>query len=767
MIELLELQNWKTHGSSTLSFSKGTNILLGQMGAGKSSVMDAISFALFGTFPAIKNRRMSINDVISNRPVPKDRAVVRLKFRLGNDIYTVEREVALNNSPKAKFEKNGVHVQSQPQRVTEEIERLLKIDYDLFSRVVYSEQNRLDYFLELKSADRKKQIDNLLGLDKFAVAQDNVTSLINRIKSMIEEEEKALEGIDMKELELQLANSKESLEKIVTESKKLKKEHDESVNKREMIESRYKKAKDLLSKKIALSKEIVEDEGKISTLNDEIKKIDKLELGSEEELSRKFAEFNLKSVELKKEENIVTDRMQEVQLRMGKLQNQISDLERKKTTKEKLLADMKDIDKAEFSKRFDDSKLKYEELEKELALVKVTKKENEKWITELEKHISKCPVCERNLDSDTKEGILGDKRKHVLELSNKENEIEVERRQLKSILNGVEEKLSQIKIAEEKLLEYGDVEKRLEEAGKLEKKSSEELMEIKIKRDEISKKREEQTREILSIKSSLDQITRKNSYIKNVREIFALVAEKKSKLGEIKIDDEEIDKMQKELVDINSLISRNLAILESSERERREKESRIEEKSKEIDRVRKLIERIKSRNKTVDGLTKFKNALQETQVVLRNKLVNSVNEVMQDIWPDLYPYGDYMGINLQATEGDYVLRVKTDKNGEGWNDVDSIASGGERSTACLTMRIAFAMVLTPNLKWIILDEPTHNIDQQGITKLVRLFSEVLPEIIEQIFIITHDEQLKQITNGKIYMLKRNKTESGATEIDEV
>ncbi len=156
MIELLELQNWKTHGSSTLSFSKGTNILLGQMGAGKSSVMDAISFALFGTFPAIKNRRMSINDVISNRPVPKDRAVVRLKFRLGNDIYTVEREVALNNSPKAKFEKNGVHVQSQPQRVTEEIERLLKIDYDLFSRVVYSEQNRLDYFLELKSADRKK-----------------------------------------------------------------------------------------------------------------------------------------------------------------------------------------------------------------------------------------------------------------------------------------------------------------------------------------------------------------------------------------------------------------------------------------------------------------------------------------------------------------------------------------------------------------------------------------------------------------------------------
>ena len=45
-----------------------------------------------------------------------------------------------------------------------------------------------------------------------------------------------------------------------------------------------------------------------------------------------------------------------------------------------------------------------------------------------------------------------------------------------------------------------------------------------------------------------------------------------------------------------------------------------------------------------------------------------------------------------------------------------MASGGERSIACLAMRIAMAMVIVPNLRWLILDEPTHNIDEQGISK---------------------------------------------------
>ncbi|MCL5008390.1 MAG: hypothetical protein M1156_00680, partial [Candidatus Marsarchaeota archaeon] len=171
---------------------------------------------------------------------------------------------------------------------------------------------------------------------------------------------------------------------------------------------------------------------------------------------------------------------------------------------------------------------------------------------------------------------------------------------------------------------------------------------------------------------------------------------------------------------------------------------------------------------SLDELSKFRNALSETQSALRKRLVSSVNDIMESIWPNLYPYGDYAGIMLSATDDDYVLQLRSLKDGEYvWENVNSTASGGERSIACIVMRIAFSLVLVPNLRWLILDEPTHNIDSNGIAKFVRLLNENLPGIIEQIFIITHDEQLKQVSSGTIYSLSREKEINGTSIVQEL
>ena len=50
MITSLELTNWRTHSNTTLDFEKGTNVIIGVMGSGKSSIVNAITYALFGTF---------------------------------------------------------------------------------------------------------------------------------------------------------------------------------------------------------------------------------------------------------------------------------------------------------------------------------------------------------------------------------------------------------------------------------------------------------------------------------------------------------------------------------------------------------------------------------------------------------------------------------------------------------------------------------------------------------------------------------------------
>ena len=139
MIESIELTNWKAHGHTKMSFVKGPNILIGHMGAGKSSVMDAISFGLFGTFPARQNRRVDTENIIRNSQEGNISAKIKLSFSVGNVNYVVEREITSGGQSKATLRKDGTYIQSQPQRVTEEIEKALAMDYDLFSRAVYSE----------------------------------------------------------------------------------------------------------------------------------------------------------------------------------------------------------------------------------------------------------------------------------------------------------------------------------------------------------------------------------------------------------------------------------------------------------------------------------------------------------------------------------------------------------------------------------------------------------------------------------------------------
>ena len=172
----------------------------------------------------------------------------------------------------------------------------------------------------------------------------------------------------------------------------------------------------------------------------------------------------------------------------------------------------------------------------------------------------------------------------------------------------------------------------------------------------------------------------------------------------------------------------------------------------------------------ISNMNKFKSALVETESSLRNRLVSSINALMQDVWIQIYPYGDYPGIRLNAGKDDYLLEAATGIGADGsatWVDLNGVASGGEKSIACLAMRISMSMVIVPNLRWLILDEPTHNIDENGINKLVQILGESLPKIVDQVFIITHDNALKNIGGARIYQLGRDKAKNEPTSFVEL
>jgi len=168
MINKVHLKNWRSHLDSNLEFTSGTNVLLGSMGSGKSSVMNAICFGLFGTFPDLQSRKIKLDDLIMNKPSMKNESQISVDFTIGGKTYSVMRVIERNKGTTYSEIREGDKLLDSPnaQRVTELIEKILKINYELFSRAIYSEQNGLDYFLRLPRGERMKRIDSLLMIDK-------------------------------------------------------------------------------------------------------------------------------------------------------------------------------------------------------------------------------------------------------------------------------------------------------------------------------------------------------------------------------------------------------------------------------------------------------------------------------------------------------------------------------------------------------------------------------------------------------------------------
>ncbi len=767
MIKSIELKNWKTHKNTKLDFSKGTNILIGQMGAGKSSLMDAISFALFGTFPAIQHKKVNVGKLIRNKPEQEKEGHVRLNLEINGDNYTITREMSLNGKSTATIEKNGTYLQSQPERVTEEVERILKVDYDLFSKAVYSEQNQLDYFLDLRSADRKKQIDGLLGLDKFSTAQENATSIVNRIRDMIADSERMAREFDVNKVASELQELKSSLNAVENEKSEAERGIKQCKEERSRLESEVNRLKEMQSRRTLLLKEIEGLKGRMSLLESEMKKADNQQLHKKVEVLAEKESLRSALEKLKSQESQNAEAERRLHTEMAKIDAALANARKDSLENSKITKELEKNKKELIQKDIAEINDSIGELSIALAHSISTISETEKQLKELKGHISKCPICERELDAQMVTKITDGKNKLMHEHAVKSKELEallskkkIELKELTSLLNSVS-------LMEEKHRSYSGIEERIKSYESEISSAKKQYEKIKAARESYANEIQSSTERLQKTISSIETIERIERYVSEKEKLSIALSEKTASCYGIIVDEKMIDALQSQLIKSESEISKHTANLNSAIKSIREKEVQIKEKESEIERINKIHEELSKKKSLVENLSKFKISLAETQSVLRVQLINSINEIMHEVWKELYPYGDYQSVILDASENGYELKVKTLINKEYvWEDVESIASGGERSTACLAMRVAFSLVLVPNLKWLILDEPTHNIDQQGLSKFVQMFSETLPGIVDQVFIITHDELLKQVSDAKIYVLSRNKEENGPTQVSE-
>jgi DNA repair exonuclease SbcCD ATPase subunit len=194
----------------------------------------------------------------------------------------------------------------------------------------------------------------------------------------------------------------------------------------------------------------------------------------------------------------------------------------------------------------------------------------------------------------------------------------------------------------------------------------------------------------------------------------------------------------------------------------KEKSIRLKDFGQTLANTLKEKENIRKFDKLIKELKIFESALEQTQIELRKEFVTAVNYTMNQLWNTLYPYQDFIGIRLFIEEGDYILQIQS-KAGE-WINVEGVASGGERSLSALALRIAFALVLAPQIRILILDEPTANLDSNAVSVLATTLREKISEFIDQTFLITHQAELEDAVTGNSYKLERDKSKDGVTKV---
>ena len=737
MFTEIELFNFRSHKRTKLEFSKGNNLFIGISGSGKSSVLDAMCFALYGTMPKLQKRKIKISDLIMSKPFTEESAKIILRFEMDNNKYEVIRDLYTGKSSGAELRENNKLIAINPSQVTEAIEHILKVDYDLFSKVIYAEQNQMDYFLTIPPGNRMNHIDELLKLSKFESARSKTNSIINKFKNLKSAKSETIINID----ERKLRDNKKEVELGLTslESERLYLEEEIRktsilLNKKEMDYKEYEKLKSEFKFK---EKQFIENEAKISVFRSEL---NREEIGNvpkvEKELEKKKAELEaIEKKELERERNIsgLESTLREIN----------HSLTEKKTAQEFL---------AGFNKEeFELLKIKTEEIRESLVGGRLRKRTLDEAIKSLDKVEGTCPTCDAELTEEKKEKLIKSKEKELNKLNKEIFDFENQYSNIKTKFEIESKKLEKANFFANRLKQIGNIEEESEKIRNI-------LMELNTKKTDYSGLKEE----VLELKLKLGKwktLEIKKQKLKECEEKKILLEKeiKKISFNETKFETlrEEVENLKRNLLELK-------LNYKHKEELKTEKQGMMKQMMKDIEFLEKTKTDIEFLEYGSSTLSDFSNILVEIQEILRKEFIETLNEVMNEIWGCVYPYEDYIGIRFRIEDRDYLLQLCDLKNR--WINVEGFSSGGERSIASIVLRIALSVVLVPYMKILVLDEPTHNLDSNTINNLTEIFRTKITDLLDQVIIVTHDERLVQAGTGCLYEFRREAGKKEPTEI---
>ncbi|KPV64339.1 MAG: DNA double-strand break repair Rad50 ATPase [Candidatus Bathyarchaeota archaeon BA2] len=399
-IKSLQLENIRSHSKTTIPFVAGFNCLVGGVGRGKSSVLYAIDFALFGD-PLGRSYEYLLRE-------RADAGKIVIQFVNGGKTYTIFRGLRRHEKGTSQdmeqlkfFENDKLVASAKNEAVTEQLKALTGLDKDLFREIVWVRQEHLKELLDVAPRQRQTKLDQLFGLSDYEVAWSSLATFQRdyKVEKGVYERDADVVGVDKLQAEYNKAveefssieNQLQNLGKELSQAESALKE---ATSRLENLEELRKKTEELREKEIQLQTNIANIEDISAKLADENEKKKSLIHELEE---------RLKLMEM--QENSHRNKLQEAELKSDQT---IEELRKYLFTIEDQMASIGSEQEA--TKR---------EIQTSQNRISSLATEN------------KCPLCLQNLTGDYKKGLLerlheenAEHEKRLLELQKNLDELE-------------------------------------------------------------------------------------------------------------------------------------------------------------------------------------------------------------------------------------------------------------------------------------------------------------------------------------------------------
>jgi exonuclease SbcC len=475
-LKSIKLENIRSYLNQEVIFPEGSVLLSGDIGSGKSTILLAVEFALFGILRGTLHGETLLRN-------GKNEGSVELKFNLDEKDIVVKRN--LKRTKQGVQQVAGYIMTDDVRKDATAVElktailNMLGYPKDLVTKskslvyryTVYTPQEEMKMIL---TEDREARIDTLrkvFDIDKYKRIKENAAVYIKKLKLR----KKELEGFTS-DLE---AKKKETAEK--------KDEKDEKDRKIEALKPSIKETKS----EVELAKnQIREYETKQKTLNN-IKK-----------------EASVLEVELKNRQNQIERNNEQI----AKSEEQIAEMQKE--------MEEENIDEVRIVLREKEKAIQFLEDTRRKIMERLgefnTKKKNSDEIIQKISRLDECPLCLQNVDLKHKKGIIG-----------KENE------KIKELKENVDAYCAQEKEAEKKMAE---LKKEIEEFRKIEKLYEANKVKLKsiAEKQALVKELKSQKEKISSDVKRMNQQTLKlNVELQNLKDVEEEYNKIKAKLDDV------------------------------------------------------------------------------------------------------------------------------------------------------------------------------------------------------------------------------------------